>query len=98
MGQVSNPYKYLKDSDMFMLPSRYEAFGLVIIEAMTLGVPVLATENHATNKIIKDKINGYVTENSYNGIYLGLKYILNKLISSLYDNIINCFGQSLILP
>lgn len=79
MGKVSNPYKYLKDSDMFILPSRYEAFGLVIIEAMTLGIPVLATENHATNKIINNKTNGYITKNSEEGIYSGLKYILNNL-------------------
>lgn len=78
-GKVMNPYKYLKNSDLFILPSRYEAFGLVIIEAMTLGVPVLATENHATNKIIKNKENGYITENSYQGLYNGLKYLLNNL-------------------
>jgi len=79
MGQVMNPYKYLKNSDLFILSSRYEAFGLVIIEALTLGVPVLATENHATNKIIKHKENGYITENSYEGIYEGLKYIIENL-------------------
>jgi len=78
MGQVMNPYKYIKGSKLFLLPSRYEAFGLVIIEAMTLGVPVLATENHATNKIIKDKQNGYITDNSYEGIYEGLKYLLQN--------------------
>lgn len=78
MGQVMNPYKYIKGSKVFLLPSRYEAFGLVIIEAMTLGVPVLATKNHATNKIIKDKHNGYVTDNSYEGIYEGLKYLLEN--------------------
>lgn len=91
MGKVQNPYKYLNGSDMFILPSRYEAFGLVIIEAMTLGIPVLATENHATNKIIKNNINGYITENSYNGIYSGLKHILNNLskIEKYKQNLLN---------
>ena len=79
LGQVMNPYKYLKNSDLFILSSRYEAFGLVIIEALTLGIPVLATENHATNKIIKHKENGYITKNSSIGIYEGLKYILENL-------------------
>lgn len=79
MGKVMNPYKYLKGNDLFILSSRYEAFGLVIIEAMTLGVPVLATENHATNKIIKHQKNGYITDNSYQGIYDGLKFLLNNL-------------------
>ena len=48
---------------MFILSSRYEAFGLVVIEALTLEVPVLATENHATNKIIKHKEIGYIIKN-----------------------------------
>ena len=78
MGKVMNPYKYVKNSDLFILPSRYEPFGLVIIEALTVGVPVLATENHATSKIITHKNNGYITENSYQGIYDGLKYLLQN--------------------
>jgi len=85
MGKVLNPYKYLKGNDLFILPSKYEAYGLVIIEAMTLGIPVLATKNHATDKLIKHKKNGYITENSQNGIYQGLKYILeNKEELKLY--------------
>lgn len=78
LGKVMNPYKYVKNSDLFILPSRYESFGLVIIESMTLGVPVLATENHATSKIIQNGKNGYITENSYQGIYEGLKYLLEN--------------------
>lgn len=78
LGKVMNPYKYVKNSDLFILPSRYEPFGLVIIESMTLGVPVLATENHATSKIIQNRKNGYITENSYQGIYEGLKYLLEN--------------------
>ena len=77
--KYNDPYKYLKNSDLFILSSRYEAFGLVVIEALTLEVPVLATENHATNKIIKHKEIGYITENSSEGIYNGLKYILENL-------------------
>lgn len=85
MGKVLNPYKYLKGNDLFILSSKYEAFGLVIIEAMTLRVPVLATKNHATSKLIKHKENGYITENSEEGIYQGLKYILeNKEELKLY--------------
>lgn len=79
MGQVMNPYKYIKNSDLFLLPSRYEPFGLVIIESMTLKVPVLATKNHATNKIISHKENGYITNNSYNGLYDGIKYFIKNL-------------------
>lgn len=75
-GKVDNPYVYMKDSDLFVLSSLYEPFGLVIIEALTLGVPVLATQNSATDKLINDEINGLIVDNSEEGIYKGLKRIL----------------------
>lgn len=78
MGKVMNPYKHIKNADLFILSSKNEAFGLVIIEAMTLGIPVLATKNNATNTIINHEYNGYITENSYEGIYNGLKYLIEN--------------------
>jgi len=78
MGKVMNPYKYLSGSDMFVLSSKYEPFGLVIVEAMTLGLPVLATVNHATNKLISNKENGYIVDNSVEGLYDGLKYMFEN--------------------
>lgn len=39
-----NPFKYMKIATVFCLASRYEGFGNVILEAMTLGIPVVATD------------------------------------------------------
>ena len=71
MGKVKNPYKYIKGNDLFVLPSLFESFGLVMIEAMSLNVPVLSTKNNGTSNIIKHDENGYVTENSEEGLYKG---------------------------
>ncbi len=79
MGQVMNPFKYLKNSDLFILCSSYEPFGLVMVEAMATGVPVLATENSATSRIIDNKKNGYIVENSEHGLYTGLIYLFSHL-------------------
>ena len=43
-GYLSNPYPYFKHADLFVLPSRWEGFGLVAIEALAVGTPVLATD------------------------------------------------------
>ena len=61
---------------LLILPSLYEAFGLVASEALILEVPVLATKTAATEKIISNNINGLVTENSEEGLYNRMKELL----------------------
>ncbi len=91
MGKVLNPYKYIKYFDLFVLPSLYESFGLVMVESMTLGVPVLSTSSSATSMIIDNNINGLIVDNSNEGIYLGLKQIIENrsLIEKFKHNLID---------
>ena len=44
LGFQSNPYPYLASSTVFVLPSLYEGFPNVLIEAMACGIPVLAAD------------------------------------------------------
>jgi glycosyltransferase involved in cell wall biosynthesis len=43
LGFLDNPYPLLASSDVFVHTARWEGFGLVIAEAMALGIPVIAT-------------------------------------------------------
>lgn len=52
--------KYYNSADVFILPSLVEGFGLVILEAMTCGIPVIATNNTAAPDIIDNGKDGFI--------------------------------------
>jgi L-malate glycosyltransferase len=64
--------KALHDCDALILPSRFEAFGVVAIEALSSGTPVIATRSGGPEDIV-NKQNGILCEaNSSEAIYQAL--------------------------
>ncbi len=57
----SQVVSYMQQCDCFVLPSRYETFGVVYVEAMACGKPVIAVENGGPDDFVKD-FNGKLIE------------------------------------
>lgn len=72
-GSSSSPQDYYSASDVFVFPSRYEAFSLVTLEAAASGLPILASRINGTEDLIINGVNGYFVE-------MNAKSIAEKLI------------------
>lgn len=57
--ELPNLYKCC---ELFLLPTQYEIFGMVLLEAMYFGLPAITTLNGGSSTLIKDKENGLICE------------------------------------
>lgn len=63
VGYDKNPFKWVKNADCFVFPSRSEGLPNALVEASCLGVPCAATRClPIVDDIIKDGQNGYVVD------------------------------------
>jgi glycosyltransferase involved in cell wall biosynthesis len=52
VGKVTNTVKFYKSLDIFVLSSKYEGFGMVLLEAMACGLPIVAANNTAIKEVL----------------------------------------------
>jgi N-acetyl-alpha-D-glucosaminyl L-malate synthase BshA len=60
LGKQNSVAELLACTDLFLLPSETEAFGLVALEAMACGVPVVATRTGGLAEVVDDHESGYL--------------------------------------
>ena len=62
LGWVKDKERFFSKIDIFCSPSKIEPFGIVILEAMARGIPVISTRCHGPLDIIKNNKNGLLIE------------------------------------
>jgi CDP-glycerol glycerophosphotransferase len=82
LENVSNPYPIIKACDYFILSSLYEGFGLVLVEADILGLPVVSTDITGP-RMFMQKYGGTLVENSEAGILNGLELLHSGKVGTL---------------
>jgi len=61
LGPKDNVYDYLYCADAFCMSSTYEGFPISIIEAMSIGLPIISTKVGGIPDIIKEEENGFLS-------------------------------------
>ena len=78
LGMKSNPYPYIKRADLYVQPSRFEAYGLSIAEALVLERSIVSTDNGGAGETIRSGENGLLCEISAEGIAQCISGLLEK--------------------
>lgn len=78
-GQIDDPVRYYSAFDIFLMPSREEAFSLVSVENMALGNPVICFDRSGGPSEIVNAKNGFVVP------YLDLQEMADKIVRLIED-------------
>ncbi|MEJ7784157.1 MAG: glycosyltransferase family 4 protein [Solirubrobacteraceae bacterium] len=62
VGGTPEPARYYASADAFVLPSAYEAFPLVGLEAAAAGLPLIAAHVSGAEELIEEERNGWLVE------------------------------------
>ena len=88
--KTNNVADYLLKMDLFVLPSKYEGFGLVLLEAMQMGIPIIAANNSAIPEVLGHNYPGLFTTSDAKDLLKVMKlFHRNELkisFSDLYQN------------
>ena len=72
LGIKENPYPYIKQSDIYVQPSRYEGKSIAIDEAKILHKPIVVTNYETAKDQINNNENGIIVDMTNEGLYKGL--------------------------
>lgn len=83
-GPLDNPLSLLKQCDCFVLSSLYEGQGIVLLEAMSLGIPVISTDIEGARSVVDGY--GLLVESSIQGLVEGLRKALEHgIMKPVFD-------------
>lgn len=76
VGRQADIRPWLHASDFLVFPSKYEAYSLVVLEAMAVGLPVVSTPVGAAPEVVVDGVNGVIVADTAESVAAGIMKVL----------------------
>jgi glycosyltransferase involved in cell wall biosynthesis len=99
VGKTQHIKEFLSRIDLFILPSKYEGFGLVLLEAMVAKKPIIAANNSAIPEVLGKTYEGLFSTGDVNSLAKQIKTVIGdynfseRLVQS-YSSQLNLFDPS----
>lgn len=78
LGQNPNPYKFIRQCDIYVQPSRHEGFCITLAEAKLFNKPNVTTNFTGASEQIIDGMTGLIVDIDVDSLYLGVKKLLDN--------------------
>ncbi len=81
LGEAHSAYIYLKYADVFILPSNYEGLPISLLEALSFGIPIVASNVGGIGEVL-DGNNGFAVDNTVESFINKIDYVLQDSVNS----------------
>jgi len=82
-GKVPSVYEYYATADIFVLPSRWEGFGIVLLEAMAGGIPIVSSDVSGISEVVTDEFGTLVPPQSPRELATAMKSMVDSDLEKL---------------
>ena len=93
LGKTEYINEFLSKIDLFILPSKYEGFGLVLLEAMVAKKPVIAANNSAIPEVLGKSYDGLFSTGDVNALAQQIKTAITG--NSFSDGLVQSYASQL---
>lgn len=87
VGRKSNTIPYMQHANLFVQTSDYEAYSMVLIEALSVGCPCVVTNYDSAENIITNGANGWIVDRDSRAIYEKVSELIKqpKLLLGVHE-------------
>ncbi|NKB36291.1 MAG: glycosyltransferase [Gammaproteobacteria bacterium] len=104
VGWVKDSQAFLQEGDIFVLPSRDEPFGIVVIEAMAAGVAIVSTDCHGPVEILDENTAWLCKKDDAAALYEAIRSAASSdalrlaKIRQASSKFSQCYSQDAVIP